>query len=53
MEALLGMYLASKADAPAGSKTHRFANKEEAYAAYKRGEINLGTHVEVGTAKAV
>lgn len=48
MEAMLGIHLASDAKAKAGAKTVKFKTKEEALAAYHRGEITLNTPVEVG-----
>ena len=47
MEALLGVHLASKAQASTNAKTHHFKTRADAYAAYKRGEITLSTNVEV------
>ena len=47
MEALLGVHLASKAQASPNAKTHHFKTRADAYAAYKRGEITLSTNVEV------
>jgi hypothetical protein len=49
MEAMLGVHLASKAESSANDKVRHFKNREEALAAYKRGEITLNTRVEVGT----
>lgn len=48
MEAMLGVHLASKAAPETNGKVHRFKTKADALAAYKRGEITLGTKVEVG-----
>jgi DNA-directed RNA polymerase beta subunit len=48
MEAMLGIHLATKAVGSDNAKTHHFKTKADAYAAYKRGEINLNTKVEVG-----
>jgi len=48
MEAMLGVHLASKAEASPNGKTHKYKTKSDALAAYKRGEITLGTKVEVG-----
>lgn len=48
MEAALGIHLATKAEPVAGSKVHKFKTKEDAIAAYKRGEITLNTPVEIG-----
>jgi DNA-directed RNA polymerase subunit beta' len=47
MEAMLGVHLASKAEASPNAKTFSFKNKADAYAAYKRGEISLNSKVEV------
>lgn len=48
MEAMLGVHIASKAEATPNGKVHHFKTKADAYAAYKRGEITLNTRVEVG-----
>lgn len=48
MEAMLGVHMASKAEASANGKTHHFKTKADALAAYKRGEITLSSKVEVG-----
>jgi len=43
-EAVLGAYLASTAS---GGKTHKFKTKEDALAAYKKGEIKLNDSVDI------
>jgi DNA-directed RNA polymerase subunit beta' len=48
MEAMLGVHLATKAEAAPNAKTHNFKTKEDALAAYKRGDITLNTKIEVG-----
>jgi hypothetical protein len=44
MEAVLGIHLATRA---ASGKKHTFKSKEEAVAAYHRGEVELNDTVEI------
>jgi len=48
MEAMLGVHLASAAQATTNGTTHKYKTKADAMAAYKRGEITLSSKVEVG-----
>lgn len=45
MEAVIGLHRATQHN---GGKTHKFKNKEEAMAAYHRGEISMSDPVEIG-----
>jgi DNA-directed RNA polymerase subunit beta' len=47
MEAMLGVHLASKAEAATNGAVHKFKTRADAMSAYKRGEITLNTKVEV------
>jgi DNA-directed RNA polymerase beta subunit len=48
MEAMLGVHLATAAQASPNGKVHKYKTKADAMAAYKRGEITLSSIVEVG-----
>jgi DNA-directed RNA polymerase beta subunit len=47
MEAVLGVHIATQQKKGDG-KIHKFKTKEEALAAYKKGELNLHDQVEIG-----
>lgn len=49
MEAMLGVHLATAAQAAPNGQVHKYKTKADAMAAYKRGEITLSSKVEVGS----